>query len=67
MTPTSRLDTLTKEITRPLKDIIRAYEEQLPILHPFEATLADLTVRARVKQGAKTLDQVGRWRGAVVG
>jgi len=54
------MDTLTKEITRPLRDIINAYEAQLPVLHPFEATLADLTVRGRVKQGFQTLDQVHR-------
>ncbi|CAN0044079.1 unnamed protein product, partial [Choristocarpus tenellus] len=50
-----RMDMLGKATSNPLRDIIRQYKYQLPILHPFEATLADLTVRARVKAGARTL------------
>ena len=47
-----------KGISRPLKDIIKAYQYELSVLHPFEATLADLTVRARAKQGYESLEQV---------
>jgi GTP1/Obg family GTP-binding protein len=53
-----RLDTLSKGISRPLKDVIKAYEYELSVLHPFEATLADLTVRARAKRGHSTLPEV---------
>jgi hypothetical protein len=52
-------------LSKPLKYVMKAYEYELGVLHPFEATLADLTVRARVKQGCMTLDEVrargGRW------
>lgn len=50
-----RMDTLGKAVSKPLRDIISRYKHQLPILHPFEATLADLTVRAREKSGERTL------------
>lgn len=53
-----RMDMLGKSVSKPLGDIVRRYKHQLPILHPFEATLADLTVRAREKTGERTL-QVG--------
>lgn len=56
-----RMDMLGKATSKPLRDIIRQYKHQLPILHPFEATLADLTVRAREKTGERTL-QVRRRR-----
>lgn len=46
---------LGKATSKPLRDIVRQYKHQLPILHPFEATLADLTVRAREKTGERTL------------
>lgn len=49
---------LGKATSKPLRDVVRQYKHQLPILHPFEATLADLTVRAREKTGERTL-QVG--------
>ncbi len=57
-TTNTRMDTLTKEICKPLGDILRAYKVELRRLHPFEATLADLTVKARAKQGYLTLEQV---------
>lgn len=50
-----RMDMLGKAVSKPLRDITRRYKLQLPILHPFEATLADLTVRAREKSGERTL------------
>ena len=53
-----RLDTLSKMLSKPLKDTIKAYEYELSVLHPFEATLADLTVRARAKQGHQSLSEV---------
>eukprot|EP00903_Cladosiphon_okamuranus_P005507 g5487.t1 len=53
-----RMDMLGKSTSKPLRDIIRQYKHQLPILHPFEATLADLTVRAREKTGERTLQSV---------
>ncbi len=53
-----QLDTLTKAISKPLKDTLKAYEYELAVLHPFEATLADLTVRARAKQGHQSLPEV---------
>ncbi|CAB1113519.1 unnamed protein product [Ectocarpus sp. CCAP 1310/34] len=53
-----RMDMLGKATSKPLRDIIRQYKHQLPILHPFEATLADLTVRAREKTGERTLQSV---------
>lgn len=53
-----RLDSLTKGISRPLKEVVKAYEYELSVLHPFEATLADLTVRARAKRGHSTLPEV---------
>lgn len=55
------MDMLGKATSKPLRDIVRQYKHQLPILHPFEATLADLTVRAREKTGERTL-QVSRRR-----
>ncbi|CAM9322874.1 unnamed protein product, partial [Phaeothamnion confervicola] len=53
-----RMDTLGQEVSKPLRFIIQRYQRQLPILHPFEATLADLTVRARAKSGHRTLEAV---------
>ncbi|CAM9455406.1 unnamed protein product [Chrysoparadoxa australica] len=53
-----RMDTLAKEISKPLRTILQAYKYQLRVLHPFEATVADLTVRAREQRGQKTLENV---------
>lgn len=53
-----KLDTLTKSISKPLRDVLKAYDYELAVLHPFEATLADLTVRARAKQGHQSLPEV---------
>eukprot|EP00904_Undaria_pinnatifida_P009504 jgi/Undpi1/5684/HiC_scaffold_2.g00958.m1 len=53
-----RMDMLGKAVSKPLRDIVGKYKHQLPILHPFEATLADLTVRAREKTGERTLQSV---------
>ncbi|CAM9234690.1 unnamed protein product [Ascophyllum nodosum] len=53
-----RMDMLGKSVSKPLRDVVRRYKHQLPVLHPFEATLADLTVRAREKSGKRTLQAV---------
>ncbi|KAG5179656.1 P-loop containing nucleoside triphosphate hydrolase protein [Tribonema minus] len=53
-----RMDTLAKEISKPLRHILDRYNYQIPILHPFEATVADLTVRARASRGERTLQSV---------
>lgn len=70
-----QLDMLTKELGVPLRDIVQGYKRQLRILHPYEAVVADLTVRALEKSGHTTLTEVlekvrprgrgvgvGRWR-----
>eukprot|EP00640_Fibrocapsa_japonica_P003902 CAMPEP_0113935228 /NCGR_PEP_ID=MMETSP1339-20121228/2413_1 /TAXON_ID=94617 /ORGANISM="Fibrocapsa japonica" /LENGTH=367 /DNA_ID=CAMNT_0000937299 /DNA_START=278 /DNA_END=1381 /DNA_ORIENTATION=+ /assembly_acc=CAM_ASM_000762 len=53
-----RLDTMGKEISKPLSDLLKEYKRTMTTLHPFEATLADLTVRARHKKGRQTLKAV---------
>ena len=40
-----KLDTLTKEISVPLRDVVEGYRRQLRRLHPYESVV-DLTVRA---------------------
>ena len=53
-----QLDLLTKELGVPLRDIVQGYKKQLRILHPYEAVVADLTVRALEKSGHTTLPDV---------
>jgi LmbE family N-acetylglucosaminyl deacetylase len=53
-----RMDALSQEISRPLRDVLRMYKHQIPILHPFEATVADLTVQAMENRGERTLSAV---------
>ena len=57
---------LGKSVSKPLRDVVRRYKHQLPVLHPFEATLADLTVRAREKSGKRTLQVYGGPRGVAL-
>ena len=45
------LDVLMKALTVPLTNVIKGYPKTLKELHPFEATVANLTVIARVKSG----------------
>eukprot|EP01084_Bolivina_argentea_P271521 462063_1 len=53
-----RMDSLSKEVSKPLRHVLDQYKRQIPILHPFEATVADLTVRAIEKRGNRTLKLV---------
>jgi len=50
-----RLDCLGKAVSQPLMEVLNQYKRSLQNLHPFEAALADLTVRARKKRGHRTL------------
>ena len=43
-----RMDTLAQEVSKPLRHVLGRYKYQMPILHPFEATVADLTVKVPV-------------------
>jgi len=50
------INTLMQQLCVPLRDIVAGYRRELKRLHPFEATVADLTVRARVKKDGLTLE-----------
>jgi GTP1/Obg family GTP-binding protein len=52
---TETLNTLTQQLCVPLRDIVNGYRRELKRLHPFEKTVADLTVRARIKKDGLTL------------
>jgi hypothetical protein len=47
------MDSLAKEISKPLRHVLSRYKYQMPILHPFEATVADLTVKVSTACNAK--------------
>lgn len=49
------LDTLMKALTIPLTKSLDAYKTTLRSLHPYEATVANLTVVARTKRGEPDL------------
>jgi nucleolar GTP-binding protein len=49
------LDALMKGLTMPITAILKSYERTLRNLHPFEATVADLVVKTRVKKGEPDL------------
>lgn len=53
---TETINTLMQQLCIPLRDIVDGYRRELRRLHPFEATVADLTVRARVKKDGLTLE-----------
>jgi nucleolar GTP-binding protein len=53
-----KLDTLTKEISVPLRGVVEGFQRQLRRLHPYESVVADLTVRALEKSGGATLAEV---------
>lgn len=53
-----KLDTLTKEISVPLRLVVEGYRRQLRRLHPYESVVADLTVRTLEKSGGATLAEV---------
>lgn len=52
------LDALTSSFTVPLRDVVRGYRRELRHLHPFERTVAELTVMAREKRDGVSLDGV---------
>jgi len=53
-----KIDTLTKELSVPLRSLVEGYRRQLRRLHPFEAVVSDLTVRALEKSGKGTLQEI---------
>ena len=54
----STLDLLMKGCTVPITTILKSYKRTLRYLHPFEATVADLVVKARVKKGEPDLGTI---------
>ena len=52
---TITLDTLTKELCIPLRDVVNGYKYEISQLHAFEKVVADLTVRARQKKDGVSL------------
>jgi len=52
------IDALMKGLTVPLSQSIKAYRAAFKHAHPFEATVGDLVVRARVKQGEPELAEL---------
>eukprot|EP00596_Hydrurales_sp_CCMP1899_P005323 CAMPEP_0119043496 /NCGR_PEP_ID=MMETSP1177-20130426/22762_1 /TAXON_ID=2985 /ORGANISM="Ochromonas sp, Strain CCMP1899" /LENGTH=421 /DNA_ID=CAMNT_0007011733 /DNA_START=130 /DNA_END=1395 /DNA_ORIENTATION=- len=52
------MDALMKGLTKPISEILNAYKTTFRNLHPFEATVADLTVVARVKAGYPDLSTI---------
>jgi NOG1 N-terminal helical domain len=52
------LDTLMKALTSPLTEILDSYRKTFRELHPFEATVANLTVISRVKAGHRDLESM---------
>ncbi len=52
---TITLDTLTKELCIPLRDVVNGYKYEISNLHAFENVVADLTVKARQKKDGVSL------------
>ena len=52
---TITLDTLTKELCIPLRDVVKGYKYEISKLHSFEKVVADLTVKARQKKDGVSL------------
>ena len=52
---TITLDTLTKELCVPLRDVVNGYKHEISNLHSFEKVVADLTVKARQKRDGVSL------------
>ena len=50
------LDALMKGLTVPLTNILDSYKRTLRTLHPYEATVANLTIVARTKLGYPDLE-----------
>lgn len=51
-------DKLMKSLTVPITVILNAYKKTLRELHPYEATVAELTIIARVKKGLVDIEDV---------
>jgi nucleolar GTP-binding protein len=52
------LDFLMKGLTSPITDMLKNYHGIFKNVHPFEAAVADLVVRARVKEGHTHLNNI---------
>lgn len=52
------MDTLMKGLTVPITAALDAYRNIFRSLHPFEATVAELTIASRVKAGARHVDAI---------
>jgi len=52
---TETLNTYTQQLCVPLRDIVNGYQRELRHLHPFEKTVADLTIQARIKKDGVSL------------
>ena len=52
------MDMIMKRLTVPITQILAAYSALLHELHPFDATVADLVIRARVKRGLPDLPDI---------
>jgi nucleolar GTP-binding protein len=53
-----QLDTLMKALTVPITQLITLYQFGFRTLHPFEQTVANLTITARTKQGHAPLPEI---------
>mmetsp|Transcript_29322 Transcript_29322/g.59983 ORF Transcript_29322/g.59983 Transcript_29322/m.59983 type:complete len:472 (+) Transcript_29322:34-1449(+) len=53
-----KITALTNELSVPLRTVVEGFRKQIRRLHPYEAVVADLTVRALEKRGKTTLDTV---------
>ena len=54
----STLDGLMKGLTIPITEIMDNYKYTFKKLHPFEATVADLVIKSRVKKGLPDLSHI---------
>ena len=52
------LDAVMKGLTVPITEILNSYKQTLRSLHPFESTVAELAITARVKAGSKHLSDI---------
>ena len=52
---TQKLQALSASLTRPLKEVLNAYDSLLRRLHPFERVVAELTISSRERNGAMPL------------
>ena len=53
---THKIQMLSSSITRPLKEVVEGHRRLLGKLHPFERTVAELTLSSRERNGAIGLD-----------